>query len=70
MREDSLEFQRLYIAGSGTDAPPKRSFTKALVGRRPAAFLPNDPSYATEGRLRPCRLGDAAFVENGALDPF
>jgi len=63
----------MYIAGSGTDAPPRRSFTKAFVDRRtwntrrPAAFLANDPSYA-EGRLRPCRLGDAAFVKNGAFD--
>jgi hypothetical protein len=40
------------------------------IERRPAAFLPNDPSYATKGRLRLCQLGDAAFVENGALDPF
>ena len=36
------------------------------AGRFPA----NDPSYATEGCLRPCRLGDAAFGENGAFDPL
>lgn len=30
----------------------------------------NDRSDATEGRLRPRRLGDAAFGKNGAFDPL